>query len=217
MKTNIFIVLLILVFISFLVPKLPEGTIPSTEKLTMYRINAAGDRLLVRTTQHDYEFVLPPNLIGEVVKYAPVATGLGYWWLEDLNVLQSGKTSTELNSLYGPGVYGMPFPPGSVARLKALGYTSTGEMEEADKYLQMSLSIKLLNGQQYAAGAKGDFAGADLTSMSHDSISVHTLNDGHAKNRKINWLLLPFTAIKNAGEVCLLVLMLLFTGFRPGA
>lgn len=190
------ICLLFLVAIDFLIIELEERSTLGTEKPTEtgFVINAAGDKLVVHTAQHDYEFVLPSNRINLVIASAPPASGLGAWWINKIYVSSNGRAKAVLHSRYGPGVNGVPFPPGDVNILKSLGYElDSYYLDETGTNFQIFYSIELEKGQRYEPGAKGDFAGIYLPQESEGTpILVSSLMAEHVVNQQINWLLSLF-------------------------
>jgi len=179
-------------------PQYPYKPIFSTEDLKSYSINSAGDRLLVRTAQHDYEFELPPNHINEIITYAPIATKLGNWSLSELNVSATGKASITLSGEYGPNVNGVPFPPEGVAKFKEFGFGKAQTVDETADFFPVYTHLSSLEGQQYFARDKDTFSGTNIFDNRYPSIAVFTLNEERTKNNKINELLSPLFAIKNA-------------------
>lgn len=214
MKTKIVIIcgLLAILGISFSVPELSNvpTIVTQIEFLNEYSINAAGDRMLVRTVDHDYEFVLPKNTINEIIAYAPISTGIGFWYVDDLHVSVSGKTHGVIHSRYGPGIYGINFKPGGVAKLRALGYKDGRNTVETDPIFEMLYSIDMLEGQQYVAGAKGNLSGENLKSAVQNEVFVETTTAENIGNENKIKLFKPFIAIKKAIEFCFLIPFLFF-------
>lgn len=54
-----------------LVPEYPDSPERSVEKLVSINVSPRGDRLLVRSVEHDYEFALPPNRLNDAFAVPP--------------------------------------------------------------------------------------------------------------------------------------------------
>ena len=212
MKKIIFFCLLAIIGISFSVPELSSmpTIVEHREYLSAVNINAAGDRIMVRTDDHDYEFMLPKNTINEIIAYAPTSTEIGFWYLNDLHVSATGKTHAVIHSRYGPGIYGINFKPGGVAKSKALGYKDGRNTVETSSIHEMLYSIDMLEGQQYAAGTKGALSGENLQGKNQREVYVETVTAENIGNESKIKLFKPFIAIKKAIEFCFFIPLLFF-------
>jgi len=192
MRLKVYIGVLLLLSISFALGELQERSTLPTEIPTAagFIINAAGDKLVVHTAQHDYEFVLPSNRINLMIATAPPASGLGVWWIEKIYVSPKGRAKSVLHGRYGPGVNGVPFPSGDVNIFKAL-------RDEPDSYyfaeintdFEIFYSVELEEGQRFEPGAKRDFAGFELPQESEGTpILISSLMAEYVVNQKSSWL-----------------------------
>jgi len=217
-----------LVAISFLVPEYSVHPEESIEKLATFNLSASGTQLVLRTAQHDYEFVLPANQLNAVfAKAAPDADGFllggrAGAFIDPLVVDPTGATTSSLTVRFG-GYDSRLSETKSIlsakerASLAALGFSpSNGNVCcEIDPPLYMAWTAELA-GHQYLPGSRVADPGIDLGSMSNALLDV-TADDPEAlqRNRQINGLLRPFVALREGLQQGLFVVLLLVTGTNP--
>ena len=209
-----------LIFISFLIPELPESRKNVVEWLDDVRISNSGERLLVRTVQRDYEFELPPNHLNEAIASLgipkPVQIGLEEGYLEDLTIDAAGNANVVFMLRYGGYGPQSTLDEKNRARLRELDFlpSSAPEAGNIDPPLYMNWTAKL-SGQQHPAGSRPSFAGINLKPKTRTVVITFNDPNEFRRNRRINLILRPLVALRDGVKTSLFWTALLITGANP--
>lgn len=228
-----------LVGISFLVPEYETSPRIYYESIVESRLSASARELLLRTKEHDYEFLLPENHLNEV--FLPPNIEIPPSWIrfkspvdvtfEKMRADPDGAVATTFDVRFGgykrkPSGLETVLSDRQRINLRESGFLPSNGTSVYDfkPPLYMVWNRELV-GQQYPALTRNHYSGKVI----HEECCIFgdrrikISEDDPAKlarNRKINWVLTPLHAIKEG--VCRLVtfpfvLLILLSGFRPGA
>ncbi|MGA4256753.1 hypothetical protein ACQCRI_19610 [Ralstonia pseudosolanacearum] len=214
-----------------LVPEYPDFPERSVEKLVSINVSPRGDRLLVRSVEHDYEFALPPNRLNDAFAVPPKDEAMVGWAdrpdrgavsLEGLRLKPSGEVAASVNAVFG-GYDSRATTPRSIlsererAHLKALGFSpsngnSTGNIEPP-LYMEWRADI---DGLQYPPNSRGDDWGPSLQDRLEFEITVVADNPDRLDHyQRMNARLKPLVDIKHGVQTVLLLVFLVVTGASP--
>ncbi|MGO1068538.1 hypothetical protein [Lysobacter sp. CA199] len=217
--------------ISFLVPDFQEESWSRDEEIVALKLNRSGDRLLLRTQRYDFEFVLPANRLNDlppVVSQSQPHTTVDLKSIDlgEVRVDSAGAASASLAVNIGGYDVTAPktesvLPQEGRRALADLGFIpSNGIVSgnfEPSLYMAWQADLK---GRRYPANSRGEYQGVDLTPWpwGTNATIVDVIDDGTlARNRVLNTLLRPLTTVRNGIIMVVGVLLILVTGFRPGA
>lgn len=233
LKSCIWIVAVVgLVFVlgSLLVPDetaFPESPEQTSEHLSAIRLHAQGDRLLFRTTQHDYEFTLPANHLNDAFSLQSATDDADFalgnpsqFIVSPVDITKEGAATVTVEVMYGGydarlsetktilseqtrsqlGIYGFSPSNGNV-------------VGDIDPPLYMTWSAKL-SGQQFQVESRGSYEGADLSAWAYPELLI-TLDDPEEQkqNHQYNAWLGPLRSTKRAIQLALLVPFLMLIGY----
>jgi hypothetical protein len=211
---------------SFLVPTYPDVPTETNEPVVALNVSRSGERLLLRTLAHDYDFVLSPNHLNELSspRFDRLSSlGGTRAHLDRIRVQSTGMATTKISIMLGGydpslGETKRGILPDDVrADLAALGFVpSNGNaVGDFDTPLYMVWSTEL-SGRQYPANSREADIGIDLTAPTASDVLV-TSDDQPAleQNRRLNAMLRPLTALREGVETAALVLFMIVTGANP--
>ncbi|MBA8879030.1 hypothetical protein [Phyllobacterium myrsinacearum] len=205
-------------------PETPEQT---SEPLSTIRLNASGDRLLLRTGQHDYEFILPDNQLNGAIDLqnethdADRALGNpSRFIVSPIDLTKDGAATIDIEVMYGgydPSLSETKtiLSDQTRSRLTTYGFSpSNGNVVgDIDPPLYMTWSARL-SGQQYPVNSRGDYEGADLTALAYPELLVKLDDpDRQKQNHRSNAWLAPFRSTKRAIQLALLIPFLMLVGY----
>jgi hypothetical protein len=222
---RVFIGAIAIIALSFLVPTVPEyNADKSVEKIVAINVSETGERLLVRTLQHDYQFTLPPNHLNDL-PLSSCTQALSNWISQtgfDLNEIRldpTGAAKASIAMLFGGYDSTLPVVKSILLesdrkRLLELGFSpSNGNvLGLLDEPLYMEWRADL-SGQQYPANSREKYAGASLCVSGKPFVSV-LVEDPIAlrRNRNIRLILSPLTALRDGIQQILFILLIIMTG-----
>ncbi|WP_234908431.1 hypothetical protein [Rhizobium rhizogenes] len=211
---------------SFLVPTYPDAPVETNEPVVALNVSSSGERLLLRTLVHDYDFLMPPNRLNELssTRYDQLSSlGGTRAYLGTIRVQSTGMATSKISIMLGgydsslsetkKGV----LPDDLRADLAALGFVpSNGNVVgDFDTPLYMVWSTEL-SGRQYPVNSREAYTGIDLTAPTASEVLV-TSDDQPAleRNRRLNAMLRPLTALREGMETAALVLFMIVIGANP--
>lgn len=211
---------------SFLVPTYPDIPVETKEPILALKVGNSGERLLLRTLAHDYDFALPPNRLNELssARYDRLlslgGTRVG---LDRIRVQSTGIVKTKISIVHGgydPSLGETKksiLPDDLRADLAALGFVpsngnSVGDFETP---LYMVWDAEL-SGRQYPANSRETDTGIDLmTSTVSEALVISDDETAMEQNRRLNAMLRPLTALREGVENLAFVLFMLVIGVNP--
>lgn len=215
------------VAVCYLVPEFPEYPQSSSEFIDEMRLNSAGDRLLVRTEQYDYDFALPSSTLSLALAplkhSSPMKSSDTPWYahgeLSNLQINIDSSFSSRLtvtfigyDSEIRPLDIGLPH--NEIARLEKYGFTQVKNGYTDDFNATWSTDI---TGHRHDHNSLGSYSGADILTCCNDDLSV--ILDTQEKmehNIHLNAMLRPLTvvtdAVKSAISDFFFLIFLLFGG-----
>lgn len=211
---------------SFLVPTYPDVPAETNEAIVALNVSNSGERLLLRTLVHDYDFALSPNRLNELSspRFDQLRSlGGTRAYLDKIRVRSTGMATTRISIMlggYDPSLSETKrgiLPDDLRAELAALGFApSNGNVVgDFDTPLYMVWSTEL-SGRQYPANSRTVYAGIDLMTPTASDVSV-TSDDQPAleQNRRLNAMLRPLTALREGVETTVIVLFMFVIGANP--
>lgn len=215
-----------IVGVSFLVPTYPDIPVETNEPVVALNVSNSGERLLLRTLAHDYDFLMPPNRLNELssTRYDQLSSlGGTRAYLGTIRVQLTGMATTKISIMLGGYDSSLSetkkgiLPDGLRAELAALGFEpSNGNVVgDFDAPLYMVWSTEL-SGRQYPANSREAYTGRDLMTPTASDVSV-TSDDQPAQeqNRRLNAMLRPLTALREGVETLAIVLFMIVIGANP--
>jgi hypothetical protein len=212
--------------VSFLVPTYPDVPMETSEPVVALNVSSSGERLLLRTLAHDYDFLLPPNRLNELSspRFDRLNTlGGTRVYLDATRVQSTGMATTKISIMLGGydsnlietkrGI----LPDDLRADLAALGFLpSNGNfVGDFDAPLYMVWSTEL-SGRQYPASSREANTGKDLmTPMLSETLVITDDEPTQERNRRLNAMLRPLTALREGVETSAIVLFLIIIGANP--
>jgi hypothetical protein len=211
----------------YLVPEYPEYPKTSSESIDEIKLNATGDRLLVRTNLSDYDFALPNTALSAALAplkhSAPIRPSDTPWYahgeLADLQINTNGSFSSRLTVKfigYDPDIRPMDIglPRKEITRLEQYGFTRTQDPYTGEFNAVWSASIV---GHQHDHNSLGAWSGADLLTCCNNDLNVILETQEKIEhNRRLNARLAPVAVVANAVKSaigdCLLLIYLIFGG-----
>lgn len=221
---------LLFVLVSFFVPDetvFPETPEQTSEPLSLIRLNALGDRLLLRTIQHDYEFIVPANQLNDAFSLQNATHDANLtlgnpsrFIVSPVDLTKDGAATIDIELMYGgydPSLSETKTILNDQARsrLSTYGFSpSNGNVVgDIDPPLYMTWSAKL-SGQQHSANSRGNYEGADLLAWAYPELLVKLDDpDRQKQNHRFNALLAPFRSTKRAIQLALLIPFLMLIGY----
>lgn len=197
------------VAVCYLVPEFPENPQSSSESIDELKLNGAGDMLLVRTEQYDYDFALPSRTLSVALaplKHSvPIKRSDTPWYahgeLSDLQINTNGSFSSRLTVTFigydsdiRPLDIGLPHT--EIARLEKYGFTQVKNDATGDFNATWSTNI---TGHRHDHNSLGAYSGADLLTCCNSDLRV--ILDTQEKmehNVRLNGLLRPLTMVTDA-------------------
>ena len=222
----VLILMATIIGISFLVPTYPDAPVETNEPVVALNVSNSGERLLLRTRGHDYDFVLPPNRLNELSsrRYDQLSSlGGTRAYLDTIRVQSTGMATSKISIMLGGYDSNLSetkkgiLPEDLRADLAALGFVpSNGNVVgDFDTPLYMVWSTEL-SGRQYPVNSREPYTGIDLTTPTASETLVAS-EDGSAleRNRKLNAMPRPLTALRDGVETVALVLFMTIIGANP--
>lgn len=217
---------IVIVGVSFLVPIYPDAPVETNEPVVALNVSNSGERLLLRTLAHDYDFLLPPNRLNELssTRFNQLRSlGGTRVHLDATRVQSTGMATTKISIMLGGydsnlietkrGI----LPDDLRADLAALGFMpSNGNfVGDFDVPLYMVWSTEL-SGRRYPANSREAYTGVDLTTPTvSETLVVSDDEPTLERNRRLNTILRPLTALRDGVETGALVLFMIIIGANP--
>ncbi|MBT2118891.1 hypothetical protein KK141_11300 [Dyella sp. LX-66] len=222
----VFILAVTITAASFLIPVYPEAPEETREPIVALNVSPSGERLLLRTLAHDYDFALPPNRLNELssARYDRLpslgGTRVG---LDRIMVQSTGMAATRISIVLGGydsrqgETKGSLLPDDLRSDLADIGFAPSNgnSVGDFDTPLYMVWNTEL-SGQQYPANSREAYSGVDLTTSAASEATV-AADDGPAlkQNRRLNAALRPLRALREGVETVVMALYMLITGASP--
>ncbi|WP_322092040.1 hypothetical protein [Paraburkholderia bannensis] len=224
---NLAIFAVLFIAACYLVPEFPEYPKTQSESIDEIKLNATGDRLLVRTQYSDFDFALPnANLsaaLAPLKHSAPIKPSDTPWYaqadLADLQIKDDGSFGSRLTVTfigYDPEIRptDIGLPRKEIARLGQYGFVPSKNPYSDDFN---AVWVSNVVGQRHDHNTLGTWTGADLVTCCGSRLDV--ILDTPEKiehNRRLNARLAPLTvvthAVKSVIADCGLLIFLLLGG-----
>ena len=223
----VFILAAMIVAASFLVPVYPEVPEETREPIVALNVSHSGERLLLRTRTHDYDFALPPNRLNELssARYDRLPSlGGTRVYLDRITVQSTGVAATRISIMLGGydssegETKGSLLPDDLRSDLAELGFVPSNgnSVGDFDTPLYMIWNAEL-SGQQYPANSREAYEGMDLmASASSEALIASDDELALKRNRRLNAVLRPLTAIREGVETVAVALYMLIAGAKFG-
>ncbi|SCB38105.1 hypothetical protein [Rhizobium lusitanum] len=220
------ILVVAIIGISFLVPTYPDVPVETNEAVVALNVSNSGERLLLRTLVHDYDFTLPPNRLNELssARYDRLSSlGGTRAYLDKIRVRSTGMATAKISIMLGGYDSNLSktrkgiLPDDLRADLVTLGFVpSNGNVVgDFDTPLYMIWSTEL-SGRQYPANSREAYTGVDLTTPTvSETLVVSDDEPALERNRRLNTMLRPLTALRDGVETGALVLFMIIIGANP--
>lgn len=220
------ILMAIVIGVSFLAPAYPDASVDAKESLVAFKLSKSGERLLLRTSAHDFEFALPANQVNGLssARYDRLSSFGGVRaYLDTIRVQSTGMATTRIDIMLGgydarQSETGKGILPDDLrADLAELGFVpSNGNVVgDFDPPLYMIWSADV-SGRQYPANSREAYIGMDLTAFMQPDLLV-AADDAPAldRNRRLDTILRPLAAVRGAVETAAFALFMIITGANP--
>ncbi|KVG64935.1 hypothetical protein [Burkholderia pseudomultivorans] len=224
-----YVAIFVLCFVAacYMVPEYPDYPRSDRSMVDEMKLDGAGDKLLVRTKQYDYDFALGDRTLSAALAplrhSSPAQPSDTPWYahgeLSDLQIQPDGSFSSRLTVSfigydpdYRPTDIGLP--DDEIARLEKYGFTRT-RTNFGDAF-GATWSADVV-GHRHARGSLGTYAGADLLTCCGTEVNeILDTQEKIAHNRRLNAMLRPVTVVTDAVRHVIagaaLVVVLLFGG-----
>lgn len=220
------ILMAMVIGVAFLVPTYPDAPMVAKETVVELRLSNSGEGLFLRTDLHDFDFALPANQLNVLSspRYERLnSLGGVRTYLDTIRVQSTGTAATKVSIMLGgydsrlsetkKGI----LPDDLRADLAELGFApSNGNVVgDFDPPLYMIWSAEV-SGRQYPANSREAYTGLDLLALTQPEILVAAADAPTLeRNRRLNTLLRPLTAVRDAVETAAFVLFMVITGTKP--